>query len=385
MGRVPAAAWIVLGLAAQAAAESPVAERLEAIRRIAERRGEDGIPALREAAASGNVEVRVAAIAALGEYAREDQFALLRGLAREGDPRIAGAAVRALGLGGFAALPFLLDALRHDAAGVREAAGAAMQRVAGVRADPAILAEACVASKGDRFAFLEAILERDAGPRATADALRALPDAPQSVSPLVRALGADFEPVRDAARGRLEALACRRMDDEGWREWGKRRWESVLAMRADAWHDAGNPLRAAAARALAVPEKAAVEALMTPGEGAAEETALRSLAVATGLRGRSRAGWQEWWGANRDRARLEWLLAALLETGDAPNRAAAARALAAVRDRRAVDHLLAYGARDADPVVREASIGALRSALGKPGEPAEALEQAWKGAREDWK
>lgn len=377
-------AWVVAfaALAARAAAEGTIAERLEAIRGVAERRADDGIPVLREAAGRGDVEVRVAAIAALGEYAREDQFALLRDLSREADPRIAGAAARALGLGGFPALPFLVDALRHEAAGVREAAGAAMQRASGVRADPALLAEACAASKGDRFAFLGAVLARDAGPRAAADALRAMPDAPQAVSPLVRALDSEFEAVRAAARGRLEALACRRMDDAAWRAFAKRPHGSAVDMRAEAWRDPSNPLRAAAARALAVPEKAAVSALMEAGEGAAEEAALASLAAATGLRPRSRERWTEWWASNRDRSRLEWLLAALLDASDAPNRASAARALGAVRDRRAGDHLLAYGTKDADPVVREAALEALRALLAAPGASRDDLEKAWAAARE---
>ena len=193
------------------------AERIDALKLLGDLRAEDGLPTLRQAAVKGDVELRVAAIGALGEFAREDQFKLLSDLSLEPDSRIAGAAARALGRGGFAALPHLVDSLRHEAAGVREAAGAAMQRVAGVRADPGILAKACLASKGERIAFLEAILERDAGPRASADALRALPDAPESVSLLARALDSDYEPVRSAARGRLEALACRRMDDARWR------------------------------------------------------------------------------------------------------------------------------------------------------------------------
>lgn len=373
------------GLATAAGRGSPAA-RLEAIGKLGERRAEEGLPVLRATAAAGEIELRVAAIAALGEYASAGQFPLLRDLARDADSRIAGAAVRALGRGGFAAMPFLVDALRHEAAGVREAAGAALQRISGVHAEPALLAESCIAAKGDRFAFLAAILARDAGPRATADALRALPDAPESVVPLVKELGSKYEPVRGVARARLEGLACRRMTDEEWRAWGSRPFPTIVAIRAEAWRDAGNPMRAAAARGLAVPDKAAVEALLAaPADGAAEEQALLALAVATGLRPRTRAEWSAWWQQNRERSRLEWLIAALLETGDAPNRAAAARSLGGERSRRSVEHLLSYGIRDGDPVVRGAAESALGALLGPKDQPGEDWAAVWKRSASDWR
>jgi HEAT repeat protein len=402
MRRLPelsrAAAFLAALLASQASAgelepkaliervrSGALPERIEAIEKLAGLRAEDGLPALREAASKGEVELRVAAISALGEYARPDQFALLHDLSTDADSRIAGAAVRSLGRGAFKALPHLIDALRHEAAGVREAAGAAMQRVSGVHAEPAILAEACVASKGDRFAFLAAILARDAGPRASADALRALPDAPESVSPLVKALGGEFEPVRAVARGRLEALACRRMNDAGWREWAKPAG-SVAGWRAAAYLDPANPLRATAARALAVPDREAVAALAgCEAEGVAEEEALRSLAIGTGLRPRTRKEWSTWWLTNRDRSRTEWLLAALIEAGDAPNRAAAARALGGVRERRVVEHLLAYGVKDADPVVRGAVEHSMAALVGERQTTQEEWASAWKRVEAGWK
>lgn len=392
------AAFIAALLAAQAAGGEPgnqallqkvrsgaLPERLEAIAKLEELRAVEGLPALREAVGSHEVELRVSAIHALGEFAREDQFALLQDLSGDADSRIAGASVRALGQGGFKALPHLIDALRHEAAGVREAAGAAMQRVSAVRADPGILAEACLSSKGDRFAFLEAILARNAGPRASADVLRALPDAPESVSLLARALDSEFEPVRAAARARLEALACRHMDDAAWRAWAKHAG-SVVAWRAEAWRDPTNDLRAAAARALAVPDREAVAALAgCEAEGAAEQQALASLATATGLRPRPRKEWSAWWAANRERTRTEWLLAALLETGDAPNRAAAARALGGVRHRAVVEHLLAYGAKDTDAVVQGAAVESLRRLLESQDSSVSELEQIWTGTRTSWK
>lgn len=360
-------------------------ERIEAIEKLGDLRAEDGIPALREAAGAGEIELRVAAISALGGFAREDQFVLLGELSLAQDSRIAGASTRALGRCGFKAMPHLVDALRHDAAGVREAAGAAMQRVSGVRADPAILAEAFAASKGDRFAFLAAILARDATPRTAADALRALPDAPESVSPLFKALGSEFEPVRAAARGRLEALACRRMDDAGWREWAKTPG-TIVDWRITSYRDPANPLRAAAARSLAVPDREAVSALAEcEAAGVVEEEALRSLAAATGLRPRGRKEWTAWWAANGDRSRTEWLLAALIETGDAPNRAAAARALGGVRERRVVEHLMAYGLRDEDGVVREAVEGALRALVRGRLSAKEEWSVAWKRVEAGWK
>lgn len=367
---------------AVAAGSGPVASRLEAIGKLGEQRAVDGVPVLRTAAAAGEIELRVAAIAALGEYASADQFPLLHDLSRDGDSRIAGAAVRALGRGGFAAMPFLVDALRHEAGGVREAAGAALQRISGVHAEPALLAEACIAAKGDRFAFLAAVLARDTGPRATADALRALPDAPESVPLLVRNLDSEFEPVKGVARARLEALACRRMDDAAWKSW---KFASLVAIRAEAYRDADNPLRAAAARGLAAPDKAAVEALMAPADGAAEEQALLSLAAATGLRPRSRPEWSAWWHQNCERSRAEWLIAALLETGDAPNRAAAARALGGERSRRSVEHLVSYGARDTDPVVRGAAESALVALLGPKSDVGEDWAAVWKRLSGGWK
>ena len=360
-------------------------ERIDAIKRLAELRAEEGISALRDAAGEGDVELRVAAISALGEFAREDQFAFLQELSLAPDSRIAGASARALGRGGFAAMPHLIDALRHGAAGVREAAGAAMQRVSGVRAEPAILAEACIASKGGRFAFFEAVLERNAGPRAFADALRALPDAPESVSLLVQALSAEHEPVRAAARWRLEALACRRMDDAGWREWAKIGGPLVTG-RVASYRDTTNPLRAAAARALAIPDREAVAALADcEADGVAEEEALKSLAVATGLRPRTRKEWTAWWADNRDRSRQEWLLATLLDPADAPGRAAAARALGGERDRRSVEHLLAYGIKDSDPVVRAAAEGSLAALLRVRCTKVTEWEAAWGKLGTSWK
>lgn len=369
-----------------AAGSGPAASRVDAIRRLGELRAEEGLPVLRASAVSGETGLRTEAIAALGEYALPDQFRLLHELAGDSDSRIAGAAVRALGRGGFPAMTFLIDALRHEAAGVREAAGAAMQRISGVHAEPALLAEACVAARGDRFAFLASILARDAGPRAISDALRALPDAPESISQFVKELGSGFEPVKAVARARLEGLACRKMDDGAWKNWSRRSFPSLVAIRAEAFRDEANPLRAAAARSLAVPDKAAVAALcQSPADGPAEEQALLSLAVATGLRPRPRPDWSAWWERNRERSRVEWLIAALLETGDAPNRASAARALESERSRRSIEHLLAYGLKDPDAVVRGAATDSLRRILGTSASAPHDLEAVWSGLQATWK
>ncbi|MCE9582626.1 MAG: HEAT repeat domain-containing protein [Planctomycetes bacterium] len=363
------------------------AARIEAIGRLGMLRAEEGLPAIREAAATGEVETRVAAIEALGIYARDDQLAFLGAFVNDADSRIAGAAARALGRGAFKALPFLIDALRHESPGVREAAESAMQRASGVRADGALLAEAARKSRGDRFVFLAAILEGGANPRASADAIRALPDAPESAAVLVKELAAEFEPVREAARKKLESLACRRLDDAGWREWLREEPRGpVLTWRSKSLRDPANPLRAAAARALAIPQKAAVEALFAcAADGVVEEEALKSLAVATGLRPRPRAEWIPWWSANRDRSRTEWLLAALIETADAPNRASAARALAGEREKSVVSHLIAYGLKDPDAVVRIAVAESLSSLLKTKCATAAEWESAWNARRESWK
>ena len=364
------------------------AECAAAIDRLGLLRAEEAIEPLKSALASADIEVRRAAIRALGRFGRDDLLPVLAAQAGDPDPRVAGEGVRALEPAGFSALPLLLDATRHPAAGVAEAALAAARRVSGVRTTSGILSEAWKAGKGDRFSFLARILASDTSPRAAGDVLRALPDDPKSAFLLVGGLDSEFEPVRDVARARLEALACRRLDDAGWREWLKREpGGPVAAWRARALSDAANPLRMAAARSLAVPDRDAVRALCEcPADGPLEEVILAALPAATGLRPRSRAAWTAWWAANRDRTRLEWILSALVEPDDAPNRAFAARALARERDRRSVEFLILVGLRDSAETVRAAALESLRSLTGRPAAPADPVswETWWKEESPRW-
>ncbi|MBI2922593.1 MAG: HEAT repeat domain-containing protein [Planctomycetes bacterium] len=369
------------------ALEAPAAERAAALGRLGLLRAEEGLEALKKALGDADLDVRLAAIQALGRFAREDLAPILAAQARDPDPRIAGDAVRALEKTGFAAVPALVDALRHPEAAVAESALEALRRATGVRTRADVYAEAAKSARGDRFAFCREVLARDAGPRAAGDVVRTLPNDPRSAPLLVAALDSEFEPVRDLAVKRLEGLACRRLDAAGWRAWIARAPEGpVVAWRAAALADASNPIRLAAARGLAVPDAAAARALAECAAGGAlEEEILRALPAATGLRPRPRADWSAWWEGNRGRSRLEWLLAALLDPADAQDRAAAARSLARERDRRSPEYLVVYGLHDRDAVVRECAAASLAALSGARREGAAAWEAWWRESRDSWK
>ncbi len=383
----PAAAQETRESLLEKASSATGAARTAAMERLGMLREERALPVLRAALGDGAVEVRRAAIGALGAFGRADLVADLGPLAADPDPRIAGDAARALASAGLPAVPPLLAALRHESGGVREAAEAALVRACGISARAAVVEEAWKRSKGDRFAFHAAVLALDAGPRAHREAVRALPDEPRSAEPLVRTLGSAGETVRAAARERLERLACRRLDDDGWRAWRLAEPEGpVVAWRAAALADPANPARLAAARALAVPDRGAVAPLLAAAhDPALASTALDALTAATGLLARPLPAWDAWWAANRGRSRLEWLQAALLDASDAPNRAAAARSLAGERDRRSVEYLLACALPDDDPVVRGAADSSLAALIGARPEGAEGWAGLWKRRRAEWK